>query len=56
MQEAYNSGEGFAGILLEPLPVGCPLWLVEELERHWIAVYGDAVLNIPNSTHRGGRK
>lgn len=52
MQEAWDSGEGFTGLLLEPLPVDCPLWLVEERERHWIAVYGDSVLNIANSTHR----
>lgn len=52
MQEAYNRGERFTGLLLERLPAGCPLRLVEERERHWIAVYGDSELNIQNSTHR----
>jgi hypothetical protein len=33
LPEAYNSGEGFIGWLLERLPTDCPLWLVEERER-----------------------
>ena len=56
MQDAWNSGERFVGLLLEPLLIECPLRLVEERERHWIAVYGDEVLNILNSTHRGARQ
>jgi hypothetical protein len=54
-QDAYNSGEGFVGVLLEPLPADCPMWFVEERERFWIAAYGDSVLNIPNSAHRATR-
>jgi hypothetical protein len=55
-RHACNSGEGFAGILLEPLLSGCPLSFVEECEEYWIAVYSDGVLNVPNSTRRGKGK
>jgi hypothetical protein len=46
MQVAWDSGERFTGLLLEPLPAGCPLSFVKQRERHWIAMYGDALVNI----------
>jgi hypothetical protein len=54
--DTYNRGERFTGFLLEPLLGGCPLSVVEEREEYWIAVYGNSVLNIPNSTHREKRR
>lgn len=52
LQERWDSGEGFICVMIEALPEGCPLSLVEQRENFWIALYGERAVNIPNSTHR----